>query len=103
MEARRARCWFAVLAAATVTLAPLSARAASATSASQQFTAHASDSLLPSAVCVLAEQLKRAWLGRLDLADRWRDPIGLVIRERAASETDQPAIRVEVFKTDVHL
>jgi len=72
-------------------------------SASRQFTAYANDRLLPSALCVYAEHIKREWLRRLNMADKWRDPILLVVRPREVTQTNVPAIWTAVFQTDDHL
>ncbi len=85
-------------------------RAASATnalvstrSASRQFVVYANDRLLPSALCVYAERVKREWLRLWDTSDRWRDPILIVVRPREPSQTNAPAISLDVFQTDKHL
>ena len=72
-------------------------------SVSRQFAASANDPVLPSALCVYAEQVKREWLARMDVTDVWRDPILLVMRPRAAAQTNMPAIWMAVFQTDEHL
>ena len=103
MEARFTRLWFVRAVVAGVLLLPPWARAAHTTSVSQQFIVSAPDPLVASAVCVLAERVKRAWLGRLKLADDWRDPIVILFRERTASESDAPSIRFDTIQTDAHL
>lgn len=109
-----ARCLAKLLAvAATValsTVTPPAACAASDTnalictmSASRQFAAYAHDRLLPSAVCVYAERIKREWLRRMEMADQWRDPIVIVVRPREPSQTDAPVISWQTFQTEKHL
>lgn len=71
-------------------------------SASRQFTAYANDRLLPSALCVYADHVKREWLQRLDMADNWRDPIILLVRAREESHPDAMPISMVVFQTDTH-
>lgn len=73
------------------------------TSHTGQFTAYAPTELLPAALCVFAERVKREWLQRLELADTWRDPIVLVVRERETSDTETPPVVVRTFRTDAHL
>jgi hypothetical protein len=72
-------------------------------STSRQFAAYANDQLLPSALCVYAEHVKREWLRRLEVADNWRDPILFVVRPREPAQTNTPAISMVVFQTDTHL
>jgi hypothetical protein len=72
-------------------------------SASKQFAAYANDRLLPPALCVYAEHIKREWLRRMNMADNWRDPILLVVRARGASQADAPSMWTAVFQTDDHL
>jgi hypothetical protein len=72
-------------------------------STSRQFTAFANNQLLPSALCVYAERVKREWLRRMDVADNWRDPILLVVRTREPAQTNAFPISMAVFQTDVHL
>ena len=113
MKARRSGSW---LPAAVVILTQLAvagrAHAASTTatnglistlSASRQFAAYANDQLLPSALCVYAEHVKREWLRRMNVADNWRDPILLVVRLREPAQTNAPSISMVVFHTDTHL
>ena len=71
-------------------------------SASRQFAAYAHDHLLPSALCVYAERIKREWLRQLAMADQWRDPIVVVVHPRGPSETDVPAISLLTFQTEKH-
>ena len=61
----------------------------SATSGTGQFIAFAPGPVLPSALCVFAERLKRQWCANLDIADGWHDPIVLVLRDQIA--TNAPA------------
>ena len=61
----------------------------SATSGSGQFIAFAPGPVLPAALCVFAERLKRHWCASLDITDRWHDPIVLVLRDQVA--TNAPA------------
>jgi hypothetical protein len=72
-------------------------------SASRQFAAYAENPLLPSALCVYAERVKREWLRRMDAADNWRDPILLVVRTRETAQTNFPPVSMAVFQTDAHL
>lgn len=72
-------------------------------SVSRQFVAYAPQPLMPPALCVAAEGVKRAWLARLNATDTWRDPIVLVVRQRQAAEADAAAIALDVFRTDLHL
>jgi hypothetical protein len=109
MNARRSRKRLSVAAVLlTQIAAALSARAATnavvtTVSVSRQFAASANDSILPSALCVYAEQVKREWLARMDVNDAWRDPILLVVRPCTAAQTNMPAIWMVVFQTDEHL
>ena len=107
-----ARHWSRFLVVAAVALAQFrDARAASTgtnalattVSASRQFAAYANNQLLPSALCVYAERVKREWLRRMDVADNWRDPILLVVRSRELAQTNAPAISMAVFQTEAHL
>jgi len=68
-----------------------------------QFTAHSPDAVSSSVLCVLATQIKREWLRRLDLPDKWRDPIVLLLAERDASLAAAPNVWQEVARTDLHL
>ena len=61
----------------------------SATSGTGQFIAFAPGPVLPSALCVFAERLKRQWCANLDIADGWHDPIVLVLRDQIT--TNAPA------------
>jgi hypothetical protein len=72
-------------------------------SASRQFTACATDRLLPSALCAYAEHVKREWLRQLDVADNWRDPVLLLVQTRQTVLTDAPPVSMAVFQTDEHL
>ncbi len=72
-------------------------------SASRQFAAYAENPLLPSALCVYAERVKREWLRRMDVADNWRDPILLVVRAREPAQTNAPPVSMAVYQTDAHL
>ena len=74
-----------------------------ATSASRQFTAFAPNSLLASVTCVFAERVKHEWLAQLDLADNWRDPIVIAVRERDPASPAQPALSVDAFQNEIHL
>ena len=113
MSARRPR-RFSVAVAVAIALTQVTAtrdgRAASATnafvstlSASRQFAAYANNRLLSSALCVYAEHVKREWLQLLNVSDRWRDPILIVVRPREPSQTYAPAISLQMFQTDAHL
>ena len=75
----------------------------STVSVSRQFAAYADNPVLPSALCVYAERVKREWLRRMDMADNWRDPILLVVRTRGPAQTNAPAISLAVFQTETHL
>jgi hypothetical protein len=75
----------------------------STVSVSRQFAAYADNPLLPSALCVYSERVKREWLRRMDMADNWRDPILLVVRTRGPGQTNEPAISLAVFQTESHL
>jgi len=72
-------------------------------SASRQFAAYANDQMLPSALCVYAEHVKREWLRRIEVADNWRDPILFVVRPREPAQTNAPVISMVAFQTDTHL
>jgi hypothetical protein len=109
MNARRSRTQLSV-AAVVLTQIAVASCAHAATNAvvttvsvSRQFAASANDPLLPSALCVYAEQVKREWLARMDVTDAWRDPILLVVRPRTTGQTNTPAIWMAVFRTDEHL
>ena len=113
MNARRRR-KFSTAVAVAIALAPIDAsrdvRAGSTTNAfvstlgaSRQFAAYANDRLLPSALCVYAEHVKREWLRLLNATDRWRDPILVVVHPREPSDANAPAISLETFQTDEHL
>ncbi len=75
----------------------------STVSVSRQFTAYADNPLLPSALCVYAERVKREWRRRMDMPDNWRDPILLVVRTRDPAQTNEPAISLAMFQTESHL
>jgi hypothetical protein len=109
MNARRLGPWLAagvVVVMQTVAVAGAHAGATNALvstlSASRQFTACANDRLLPSALCVYADHVKREWLRCLDVADNWRDPIILFVRTREESQLDALPISMIVFQTDTH-
>ena len=72
-------------------------------STSRQFAASANDEILPPALCVYFERVKREWLQRLGMADNWRDRIVLVVRQREAAQQNLPATTLVVFQTDEHL
>jgi hypothetical protein len=72
-------------------------------SVSRQFIAYTPNPLFASAVCVFAERVKQQWLSLLDTPDDWRDPIILLVRQRAPSEQPLPALRVETFQNEIHL
>jgi hypothetical protein len=76
-----------------------------AVSASRQFTAYAPTALWAPALCVFAERVKRQWLTETGLTDAWRDPIVLVVRMRDndATPAGEPAVRLDVFQTDIGL
>ena len=109
MNARRVGRWLAAsIGVLLQTAAGPDARAGatnalvSTLSASRQFTAYADDRLLPSALCVYAEHVKREWLRCLNVTDDWRDPILLVVRTREESQTNASPISMVVFRTDKH-
>ena len=112
MKARHSIQAFAVMALVLVQIGAIpDARAASTAtnalvstiSASRQFAVYANNQLLPSALCVYAEHVKREWLRQMDTSDSWRDPILLVVRTRELSQTNTPAISMAVYQTDTHL
>lgn len=72
-------------------------------STSRQFTAYARQPLLPAALCVFSERVKREWLAQLDATDAWRDPVIFIIQDREPSRAEAPAIALEIFQTDLHL
>jgi len=72
-------------------------------SSAGQFAAHAPDAVWSSVLCVLATQVKREWLRRLELPDKWRDPIVLVLAERPAAVAAAPGIWREVLRSELHL
>jgi hypothetical protein len=108
MNTRRARAFLTALALIHLT-ATRRASAASTNAhvavmgSSRQFAAYANDRLLPSALCVYAERVKREWLQLLNAADSWRDPILIMVRPREPSETTAPAFSLETYQTDEHL
>jgi hypothetical protein len=65
-------------------------------SRTRQFHVYADDALLASAVGVYAEQLKSDFLARLNLADKWRDPIIIRIESRA---DNQPPLEIFAAKS----
>lgn len=71
----------------------------STTSASRQFTVHASSATVSAALCAFAENIKRDWLQQLALADAWRDPIVFIVREPGSS----PVVRMDVFQVEPRL
>ena len=110
MNARRLGRWLAASVGVLLQAAAVPDACAGATnapvstvSASRQFTAYADDRLLPSALCVYAEHVKREWLQRLNVPDNWRDPILLVVRTREQSQTNASPVSMVVFQTDKHL
>lgn len=68
----------------------------SAISVTRQFTTYAPGRTLPAALCVFAERLKRDWLARLELTDAWRDPIVVVVRETARTNSLAAPIHLEI-------
>ena len=68
-----------------------------------QFTVHAPDSIRSSLLCVVASQIKREWLRRFDIPDKWRDPIVLVYTERPADTAAARNIWLETIRTPLHL
>lgn len=112
MNARRSatRLAVAVVVLVQVTAAPHTHAVSTATnapvstlSASRQFAAYANDRVLPSALCVYAEHIKREWLRRMNANDHWRDPILLVVHARETAQGSAPAVSVVMFQTDEHL
>jgi hypothetical protein len=112
MNARRSatRLAVAVVVLAQVTTAPFAHAASTTTnapvstlSASRQFAAYANDQVLPSALCVYAERIKREWLRRMNANDNWRDPILLVVHARETAQENAPPISMIMFQTDEHL
>ena len=61
----------------------------SATGGNGQFIAFAPGPVLPAALCIFAERIKHNWCDSLDIADKWHDPIVLVLRAQVA--TNAPA------------
>lgn len=108
MNARRLGTW---LGATIVALAqPVGAAISTPTnalvrtvSATRQFTACASDRLLPSALCAYAEHVKRGWLRELEVPDNWRDPIWVLVQTRPSTQPVMPALSMAVIQTDEHL
>ena len=74
-----------------------------AISASRQFVAYAPGPLLPQAIGVFADQVRREWQYRLQLSDQGRDPIVILVRDREPAERDAPSPTVGVFPTALHL
>lgn len=74
-----------------------------ATSVTRQFVAFAYDPVLPSVLCVLAEHIKRDWLGLLNVPDAWADPIVIFVNTGDASQANTANIGLRVFRTDYHL
>lgn len=74
--------------------APLS----TAVGVTRQITVHAPGPALPAAIAVFAEQLKRDWLQLLDLPDRWRDPIVLVIRDAPRTNNIPVPLRLNILQ-----
>jgi len=68
-----------------------------------QFHAFSTEAAWSSVLCVLGSEVKREWLKRLNLPDKWRDPIVLVVAERSDSQRDAPACWLEILRTDLHL
>jgi hypothetical protein len=108
MNARRLGTWLAAM--VVVLTHPVVAAMSTPTnalvktvSASRQFTACASDRLLPSALCAYAEHVKRECLRQLDVTDNWRDPILLLVQTRPTAQADAPPVSMAVFQTDEHL
>jgi len=108
MNARRLGTWLAATVA--ILTQPVVAALSTPTnalvrtvSASRQFTACASDRLLPSALCAYAEHVKREWLKQLDVADKWRDPILLLVQTHPADQPVASTVSMAVLQTDEHL
>ena len=70
-------------------------------SITHQFVAYAPDELLPHAICVFAEQVKREWNNLLDQSAPWRDPIVILVDQQPAGGERSPSLSVAI--TDLHL
>ena len=68
-----------------------------------QFAAYTRDPVWSSVLSVLGSRVKREWLKTLDLPDRWRDPIVIVVSERTDGDRATPAVWMETLRTDLHL
>ncbi len=68
-----------------------------AVSVSRQFTALAPGRLLPHAVCVFAEQVRREWAQLIEVGPAWRDPISIVVK------ADGSLVAVRAARTDFGL
>jgi len=101
------RCHAALLALSVVFSAAVPAQTNTAprlvASSAGQFTAHTPDTVWSSVLCVLASQVKREWLRRLDIPDKWRDPIVLILAERTAATAAAPGVWQEVLRSELHL
>ncbi|MBM3859676.1 MAG: hypothetical protein FJ395_08510 [Verrucomicrobia bacterium] len=100
---RRAACCVLSLTFATHGLPQANPPPKLISSTAGQFTAHAPEAVSASVLCVLASQVKREWLRRLDIPDQWRDPIVLVLAERPAAASSAPGIWLNVVRTELHL
>ena len=108
MNARQPTLWAVTL---LFVLAGIRAEAAPSTNApppfvgstAGQFGAYTHDPVWSSVLCVLGGHVKHEWLKTLDLPDRWRDPIVIVVNERPAADRATPAVWMETLRTDLHL
>jgi hypothetical protein len=82
---------------AAAVLASNARAAVTTTSASHQFTVEAPAPVASAALCAFAERLKHEWLQQLDLADSWRDPIFLIVRDRDAGTTNAPVMAADMY------
>lgn len=94
---------FGAVASVAVASNPTNAPRPFVTSSAGQFSAYSPDAAWSSVLCVLGSQVKREWLKLLDLPDKWRDPIILVVTERPVAEQEMSASWLEVLRTDLHL
>jgi hypothetical protein len=95
-------CLAAALAAGATDAVAQSTNFVHAVSPSRQFIVYSHDHLLSSTLCAFAERVKRDWLGRLDLADAWRGPILIVVRDRDPAQAGEPAILRQAIPTQLH-
>ena len=95
-------CWFIGL---TADAAPAGTTNAltRVVSASKQFIAYAGNPMFAAELCAVAENSKREWLRLFNLTDEWRDPVVLVVHERAGALTNAPPVRTQTYRSDLHL